>query len=253
MRDVLDMQQQELAAELEISEAKMSRILNSKLNHESPKESYFLNEIAQIITDKSGIIIQGQDLKNKTYTELENILTGNGNKGARFSKKRLSSAFNLKILILFVVGGIFLVILYSRTWNPRSTLPVKGEIIYPNHNDTINSTLTCKGTILNYKNDAKIWLVVEVPDSLKRIEYWPKKPAFPIKPDANGNWETTIYEDGEMREVNLALYVVSDTVNQAILDWFERGDLIGEYPSFELIRGETRLDRKNNLLVLTNL
>lgn len=247
MRNIIEIQQKELAADLGISQSKMTRILSERYNFDQEEGLGYLNQMAEVFTSKSYGSVSGTQLYNLSYAELAYLLSEEEKKPPVpiLLQPGTHSYFKIGAILLLAVltGYVFWPSSIITVWPPI------GEIQSPADNDTVSTTIHCQGTLTPLKEGYHPWLVVEVFHQDSGIMYWPKKPSRSIVPDEDGNWEADIYEDGMEPSVKLALYVVHDSLDSKIKDWLEKCRLVQKYPSFNLLEGALRLNRREGLFV----
>ena len=239
--EIIEIEINEVAKHLKISPKDWDTILQQDYKFDTEEGKENLKRIADFFNRYSTETLQLDDLKDLSFEELK-----------KFFEKKNNPTFPF---LLVALGACILIIIFgwwyfSRQKITPTTLPkvTQGKILSPGSRETINRSITCKGTLFNLDKNQHPWLVIEAKDSLG-IQFWPKYPSNPIVPDENGNWETTIYEDGTEKVIYIALYVVNDSINQLINNWFHINDSTGAYPSLNVLRGKRRLHRVDELIV----
>ncbi len=124
----------------------------------------------------------------------------------------------------------------------------KGKIISPQKNSITDTIVHVVGETENITEDQYIWLVVEKP---KRGLCWPKSPR--IKP--NTEFKAVVYEEGRSEPYNLALYAVSETIDNEWFGWLmsRKQKRVSIPPdnkrldTVELIKGDDMTDKNKEL------
>lgn len=149
-------------------------------------------------------------------------------------------------VVVFVVGIVMILFDGARAWRrpseTQSLAGVTGGFTRPAAGTSATRAVSAEGWTKNVQRGLRLWLIVEVGN-----HKWPKGDELRI--DADGKWQSEVYEDGTGTAFSLSLYVVNDEGTKKIRSWLEIGTLIGYHPFEVDIPGTRRLARVDGLHV----
>jgi hypothetical protein len=147
--------------------------------------------------------------------------------------------------ILLAVGGVAICVdsIRNLRGEPRENVPlgpVIGGITNPAPNARMTKAFRANGWVKHIETGHHLWLIVEV-----GTHKWPK--GAEIRVDANGEWQSEVFEDGSGPGFALSLYVADAEGHRKIQAWLDVGALIGYHPFERDIPGTRRLTRVDGL------
>lgn len=131
-------------------------------------------------------------------------------------------------ILAAIIGGVFAILaailtywLTTRPARAKDALnAVEGYIFEPVPNQEVDRRIECKGLVKNVEPDLYLRLAVEVGGLI-----WPKEGAVNV--NEGGEWDATIFEDGEPERFSVALYVMNAEGDKKVNDWLNEKDYRG--------------------------
>ena len=266
MRGVFNMIQKELVHHSGISQSQLSKLIHDEVDWHGEAGERYLDIIAGVFSRLAEVPFSGEQLRDLEFSEQLRILKKEKKKillfwfGLGIGKWRMAIWLGVAILLLL---AMFLPdwtnIMGSSSRIPLNELPevdpiylVKAEITEPKDGQEVPQSVSCQGTVSGLKANHHLWLVVEIDDQDGSIlGYWPK--GHQIIPNPDGSWSHEIFQHNRNDSIiNLALYVVKDSMHAMIDRWIQESSKTDSFPSFDPITGKRRLKRIDGLRVKFN-
>ena len=191
----------------------------------------------------------GIDGKNLRPSEKVALIRDELNKRHRRSNVYVISAM-VAFVVCFAVAAISYLapIYFANRENPIDSNAYQdaiGTISQPSDGGVVNATFNASGTAHNAGKGVYLWLAVEIQGRI-----WPKEGRVLV--DSNGQWNSSVFEDGHPDQFGLSLWAANPDANVQLRAWLEHGQQTGNYPELHPLPGMKRLARAQGLRVAAN-
>jgi hypothetical protein len=117
---------------------------------------------------------------------------------------------------------------------------IKGTIRQPVEGQVVPANFEASGTASNLGQDAYLWLMIEIDDSI-----WPKEGRIMVGRDEH--WIQPVFEDGVGGQFSLSLWAANSDADNKLRAWLDQGNRTRTFPPLRPLPGMRRLARVSGL------